>query len=99
MQILSMLLTLVVLSLLPGCQIDHGLEPLFSKIMGKVIFTGEKPRHTDEVRVAVVKTFPPSDMAELLFSERLSLESDTAHYEIYLAPGKYDIVAVIWKEH
>jgi hypothetical protein len=93
------LITATVILFIPSCRIDHGLEPMYSKIMGKVIFTGEIPRHTNEVRVAVVKSFPPSDMAELLFSERLSLDSDTARYEIYLAPGKYDIVAVIWKEY
>jgi len=96
-------LNIIILSLLalliPNCKIDHGLEPVSSKIMGKVIFHGDTPRYTDEVRVAVVKTFPPSDIAELLFSERISTYVDSVDYEIYLPPGTYDMVAAIWKEY
>ncbi len=82
-----------------NCHIDHGLEPINSGISGRVFFKGEIPRHTDEVRVAVAKDFPPRNIKELLFSDMIDFYSDTANYRIYLPKGKYDVVAVIWKEH
>jgi hypothetical protein len=85
--------------LIPNCRIDHGLEPVNSKIMGNLFFHGAIPRYTDEVRVAVLKTFPPSDIAELLFSEKIAALVDTVAYEIYLPPGTYAMVAAIWKAH
>jgi hypothetical protein len=85
------------------CEIDHGLEPIRSKIGGMVSFTGDKnPDLTDEVRVALVKQFPPKEINELLFSEIIlhnddRLPVDPRPWEIYVAPGSYEIVAVIWK--
>jgi hypothetical protein len=85
------------------CNVDHGLEPVRSKIGGKVIFTGDQnPSLTDEVRVAVIKQFPPRDIKELLFSEIILRNQDRMPvaprpWEIVLAPGSYEIVAVIWK--
>jgi hypothetical protein len=85
------------------CNIDHGLEPIRSKIGGKVFFTGDKnPDLTDEVRVAVIKQFPPRDIKELLFSDIILHNQDRMPiaprpWEIYMAPGSYEIVAVIWK--
>jgi hypothetical protein len=86
-----------------ACSIDHGLEPIRSKIGGKVLFTGDKnPDLTDEVRVAVIKQFPPRDIKELLFSEIILHNQDRMPvaprpWEIFVAPGGYEIVAVIWK--
>jgi hypothetical protein len=85
------------------CKIDHGLEPIGSRIGGKVFFFGDKnPYLTDEVRVAVIRQFPPRDIRELLFSEIIFSNSDRLPvaprpWEIYVAPGSYEIVAVIWK--
>jgi len=81
-----------------SCKIDHGLEPIYSKISGKVFITGEAPEKTDEIRVAVIKKFPPKRINELLFSNRISYQNDTSSYEIFVPPGTYDVVAVIWKE-
>jgi hypothetical protein len=85
-----------------ACSVDHGLEPIRSKIGGRVFFYGDKnPDLTDEVRVAVLKKFPPKDITELTFSEILFGNSDqppdTVPWEIYLEPGSYEIAAVIWK--
>jgi len=82
-----------------NCRIDHGLEPIYSKIGGKIFFNGEIPRYTDEVRAVVVKEFPPKSVNQLLFSDMIPYQQDTADYEIYLPEGTYDMVAVIWKEH
>jgi hypothetical protein len=89
--------------LLLACNIDHGLEPIRSKIGGRVVFTGDQnPDLTDEVRVAVIKQFPPRDIKELLFSDIILRNRDRLPvaprpWEIYLAPGSYEIVAVVWK--
>lgn len=86
-----------------SCTIDHGLEPIQSKIGGTVQFIGKQnPFTTDEVRVAVVPQFPPRTINELLFSDIIWLNKDTLPadprpWEIYVPPGSYDIVAVIWK--
>jgi hypothetical protein len=86
-----------------SCEIDHGLEPIRSKISGVVTFKGDKnPDLTDEVRVALVRQFPPKEINELLFSEIILNNSDKLPveprpWEIYVEPGSYEIVAVIWK--
>jgi hypothetical protein len=86
-----------------SCEIDHGLEPIRSKIGGVVSFKGDKnPDLTDEVRVALVKKFPPKEINELLFSEIILNNSDRLPvnprpWEIYVSPGSYEIAAVIWK--
>jgi hypothetical protein len=86
-----------------SCEIDHGLEPIRSKIGGMVTFKGDKnPDLTDEVRVALVKKFPPKEINELLFSEIILNNSDRLplqprHWEIYVPSGSYEIAAVIWK--
>ncbi len=81
-----------------NCYIDHGLEPLFSKITGQIIYTGEAPSRTDEIRLAAARDFPPKDINELLFSEQIPYNQDTVSYELYLPQGKYEVVALIWKE-
>lgn len=92
-----LVMTLIFLHLL-NCDIDHGLEPTNSKIAGKIFFRGEIPSHTDEVRVAVVKDFPPKDIKQIIFSDMLDFQKDTAEYEIFLSEGTYDVAAVVWKE-
>ena len=81
------------------CTVDHGLAPIFSKIGGRIFFSGEAPDNSDEVRVAVAKDFPPRRVNELLFSDRIPFrDEDTVAYELYLPEGQYDLVAVFWKE-
>jgi hypothetical protein len=97
-------LSAVFLLVLLACSVDHGLEPIRSRISGRVFFTGDaNPTITDEVRVAVLKKFPPKDITELTFSEIVFGNSDqppdTVPWEIYLEPGSYEIAAVIWKAH
>ncbi len=92
-----------ILLLHSACEIDHGLEPIRSKIGGWVSFSGEKnPDLTDEVRVATIRQFPPKEINELLFSEIILRNEDRLPveprpWEIYVSPGSYEIVAVIWK--
>jgi hypothetical protein len=88
---------LLLLFLPLACQYDHGIDPVFSKIAGRVIFVGEMPQNTDQVRVAVAVNFPPTDISELLTSEPLPKGVDTVAYEILVPYGDYQAVGVIWK--
>ncbi len=82
-----------------SCHIDHGLEPINSKITGTVTFHGDHPPSTDEVRVVVAKNFPPKDIKSLIFSNMIDYRKKTAEYELYLPKGTYEVVAVLWKAH
>lgn len=94
------LILLIFLLVIPfSCNIDHGLEPINSKIIGTLTFYGDVPPNTDEVRVAVVKNFPPQNIKSLLFSNMINFRNKTADYELYLPKGTYEVVAVLWKEH
>ena len=81
-----------------NCSIDHGLEPIHSKIGGKIFFQGDAPSGTDEIRVAVIKDFPPRAINELFFSDQIPFAEDTVAWEIYMSPGRYAAVVVVWKE-
>jgi hypothetical protein len=65
---------------------------------GKIFFQGTAPSRTDEIRVAVVKDFPPRAINELLFSDQIPFQEDTVEWEIYLPPDEYTAVIVVWKE-
>ncbi len=80
------------------CNIDHGLEPIQSKIGGKIFFQGDVPPRTDEVRVAVIKDFPPRAINELFFSDQITVAEDTVAWETYMPSGRYAAVVVVWKE-
>lgn len=92
---------------LVDCEIDHGLQPIHSRIGGVIRFTGTRvPPASDEIRVAVVKDFPPKNIQELLFSDMIPFKQNDSvviqtpvPWEIYLPPGHYDMAAVIWKEN
>ena len=81
------------------CHIDHGLKPVESGIKGRVIFRGEFPTTTDQVRIAVARNFPPSQINQLLFSDPIDFRADTAQYELFVPQGTYEVVGVMWKEH
>jgi len=93
--------------ILMRCDIDHGLRPIHSRIGGVIQFSGDRvPLDTDEIRVAVVKDFPPKSIQELLFSDMIpfrgpdtSVVQTPVPWEIFVPPGQYGMVAVIWKEN
>jgi hypothetical protein len=94
------IIQIIIVFLLPAamaCKIDHGLEPVSSRISGTVSFTGNFPADTDQIRVAVAETFPPKDIKELTFSNALPLGQPQAEYEIFLPPSTYEVIAVFWK--
>ena len=89
---------LALFGLLLACQVDHGLAPMKSKIVGKVIFVDKLPPNTDQVQVAVARTFPPKALLELGLSGPLPFWQDTVDFEILLPLGHYEAVGVLWKE-
>ncbi len=99
LKITDLKVLVIIVIFLFSCHLDHGLEPINSKITGTITFYGDPPPHTDEVRVAVVKDFPPNNIKSLLFSNMINYRQSTAEYELYLPKGTYDVVAVLWKEH
>lgn len=93
----------VLVVLIVGCEIDHGLYPIRYVIKGKVIFfKGSPPANTDRVEVFALKEFPPKDPQNLLYlgqSGALNLAAgNEVNYEIQVSPTTYQLVAVLWKE-
>jgi len=88
-----------------SCSLDHGLEPSgqggnggghsVQGIRGTVHFHGVWPESIVEVRVAVFADYPVVSFFDLSgYSDPVPLASDSAAYDIELAPGSYDFVAV-----
>ena len=96
--VLFALSALLLLGLVAACQVDHGLAPMKSKIVGQVIFVDKLPPNTDQVQVAVARTFPPKALLELGLSGPLPFWQDTVDFEILLPLGHYEAVGVLWKE-
>jgi hypothetical protein len=91
-------LVLLVL-LLTGCRVDHGLAPrpaTWSGIEGTVTFQGEWLDDLEEVRVAVYRDYPPADSSDFFriagFSDPIPLGVSSADYRVALAEGDYEWV-------
>ncbi|GBD92430.1 hypothetical protein BMS3Abin05_00001 [bacterium BMS3Abin05] len=96
-----MLLAVLSVLTLSSCKIDRGLSPDLGVIKGKIYFshrTSEILKKTDEIRVAVAKSFPPAEFTELITSPPLNKwGGDTLEYELYVPFGTYNILGVVWK--
>lgn len=91
-------LTAMAVLMAAGCNYDHGIDPVHTKISGHVSFLGDAPWYVSEVRVAVAKRFPPVDLTQdLLYSEQLPKNQSRVDYEILAAPGVYAAAGVIWR--
>jgi len=97
----------LLLLMLFSCEIDHGLEPIRTRITGKVIF--DKPptgSNISEIRVVAAKTFPPVNLTtDIILSDKLDLQQDTLSngtvetpFEIVAPSGIYPAVGVLWRE-
>lgn len=94
---------IIILLLIFGCEIDHGLFPIKYTIKGKVIFfKGEPPANTDRVEVFALKEFPPKDPQNFLYlgqSGALDFsKGNEVAYEVQVSPTTYQMLAVLWKE-
>jgi len=107
-QISKRLLGLTLLLLLwGGCDYDHGIDPILSRIKGTVIFEGGLPAYGDvrEVRIVVAKKVPPENFTtDVIFSDplpfsrdTLRVAEDTVRYEIVVEPGVYAITGILYR--
>ncbi len=91
------------LFLLHGCEIDHGLGVLGSKIKGTVIFINpdEKPDYVEAVRMAAVVDFDFSDISlsdAVLANTSVNLSKKAPDYYIPAPIASYELVVAIWKQ-
>lgn len=80
------------------CEVPTGLEPTRSGISGSIYFKGEWPEQTDQVIVVASTVFPPTSLVDIVMSEPLEMNVDTAHYTIWQNPTEFAAVGVVWKE-
>lgn len=90
-----------------ACTDDFGIEADFfcCNIRGEIIINTVVPENTDEIRVAVSKQYPPTDILSLIWTlERLPVEIDTnvttqrVPFDLSVPQGEYAAVFAIWKE-
>lgn len=97
---------LILIGIFYACTDDFGVEADFFKgnIRGQIVLSEPVPPNTDEIRVAVSKTFPPADILGLIFTGPLpftkdsTVTSQTIPYDLQLPLGDYQAVFTIWKE-
>ncbi len=82
--------------ILTGCD-NRGLEPIRSGIGGTITYTGEWPATAAEVRLVAAKTFPPTDLSDLIIGESIPVDKTEYPYTFYLTPGTYALVGVAWR--
>jgi hypothetical protein len=89
-----------------GCNYDHGLDPVPSRIKGMIIFEGGPPPfYVREARLVVAKKVPPENFTtDVILSDPLPFNRDashtgpdTVHYEVVVEPGTYAITALLWR--
>lgn len=90
----------VALTLLPGCEIDHGLGLLESKISGEIHFvnTDRRPDYVNGVRVVAAVNFPPQSLSDVVFGNAVDYGVDTVKYELPAPIATYLAVAVVWRK-
>ncbi len=81
-----------------SCDIDRGLAPLKNGISGTIYFKGAWPENTDQVLALASTDFPPQGITQLDMGEPLPHGVNSAQYTIFLPPGTYRAVGVVWKE-
>ena len=104
----SIILPTILLALLAifyACDVDHGLEPLPS-IRGRAFIKGIRPEVAGEMIVVVAPDFPPKKWTDIIRTPPLDItgdfdkvKADTAEWELPIAPGTYDVAAILWKKH
>ncbi|NOY77699.1 MAG: hypothetical protein GXO76_07515 [Calditrichaeota bacterium] len=98
---LGAVIAVLFFSVFGSCKVDQGLSPDLGVIKGRIFFshrTSEILQKTDEIRVAVAKSFPPTEFTELITSPPLNKwAGDTLEYELYVPFGTYNILGVVWK--
>ncbi len=93
-----LLLSLTLLFFWFSCDTDPGLEPTSSGIHGTVFFENDWPENTDEIIVVASLKFPPTSITDIILSDPLPLNVDSAEYTIYTDPMDFAAIGVVWKE-
>jgi len=95
---------IIVLLFIFSCNVGHGLKPESSEktgktgISGTITFIGNWHPDTYEVRIAVLKKYPPESMFHIsAFSDPIPEEVYTYEYILELQPGTYKGVVVAWR--
>lgn len=88
----------LLLLVLTGCEMDHGIEPIRSNVQGVVKFTGEWPGTAAEVRLVAATQFPPASIGDLIIGETIPANLPEVPYTFYLKPGDYGVFGVAWRE-
>ncbi len=88
-----------------ACEIDHGLRPIETRILGKILFQNAPPPYAAEARVVATRRFPPENLtSDVVFSDPLPFrrdgdagQIDTVRYELVVEAGEYPAVGVLWR--
>jgi len=92
---------IVALSVLPGCEIDHGLDIMKSKITGDIIFLNpdKRPDYVESVRIVAAVKFPFTSLSDVVFmNTSINLSKEKSVYEIPAPISTYQVVAAVWKK-
>jgi hypothetical protein len=92
--------------LLTGCDYDHGMDPVPTRIQGEIVFANTPvPANVSEAVFVAVKKLPPDNfLTDVVFSDPLPFSRnqqlsrpDTVRYELVADPGKYVAAGVLWR--
>ncbi len=86
-----------------GCEIDHGLGPLNSRITGSISFVNEefKPDDIDALRPVAVTTWDPDNFSlsdVVIANTSVNMSKETPDYYIPAPLGKYELVAIVYRK-
>ena len=91
----------VFFNLFLGCDIDHGLGVMESKIAGDIVFINpdKKPDYVESVRVVAAVKFPFTSLSDVvIMNTSVNLSKAQPNYVIPAPLSSYQVVAAVWKE-
>ena len=96
---------LLLFLLLLGCNYDHGMDPVPTRIRGAVIFESIPPDYVREVVFIAAKKLPPDNLlTDIVFSDPLPYDTsrmrvlpDTVRFDIIADAGQYAAAGVLWR--
>jgi hypothetical protein len=86
-----------------GCELDHGLGPMESRIKGRIVFLNfeHRPDYVESVRIIAVVKWDPDNlsMSDVVIANRsVNLSREYSEYDVSAPVTTYDLVAAIWKQ-
>ncbi|MBN1997669.1 hypothetical protein JW935_08965 [candidate division KSB1 bacterium] len=94
---------LIALLFVSGCEIDHGLGPLKSRITGKISFVNEnfKPDNIDALRPIAVTKWDPENFSLsdiVIANTSVNMSKENPDYYIPAPLGSYELVAIVYRK-